>query len=305
MALTLDVLIFGNCDDGHSASVANELLRLGRSVGIWSASDLNRTELTWVPGEGLSMVVDEATTNIDRATSVWWRRPGIPTVSGLSTEEAQLVYDEVADILPGLAVSETGRCVDDPWVIDRAANKLLQLSTAKELGITIPTTVVTNSRGSKNVWPKGHQIIAKALSSGVGLAPFAAQITPQDWDFLESCPTQLQAQIDAASDLRVVTIGSQVVAWKRDRSDREPLDWRMSDPTGTEFILLDGDPTEGLANKMSRSLNLTFSVQDWLLTKDPVFLEVNPQGQWLFLDLAAEVIPPLLAKLLLGELDGE
>ena len=302
--MALDVLIFSNCADGHSTSVASELLQLGRSVGTWCASDLDHTELTWVPGEGLSMVVDGSLMSIDRSTSIWWRRPGIPSVSGLSAEEAQLVYDEVADILPGLAVSETGRCVDDPWVIDRAANKLLQLATARDLGITIPTTVVTNSRDSGDDWLEGDKVIAKALSSGVGLAPFAAQITPQDWHFLASCPTQLQAQIDAAADLRIVTIGSIAVAWKRDRSDGEPLDWRMSDPTGAKFVALNGDPTEGLANKISRSLNLTFSVQDWLLAKDPVFLEVNPQGQWLFLDLAAEVVPPLLAKLLLGELDG-
>lgn len=305
MALALDVLIFSNCADGHSASVASELLQLGRSVGTWSASDLDHTELTWVPGDGLSMVVDGAPMTIDRTTAVWWRRPGVPPVSELSSEEAQLVHDEVADILPGLAVSETGRCVDDPWVIDRAANKLLQLSTAKDLGITVPATVVTNSRNLGDDWLEGHTVIAKALSSGIGLAPFAEQITPQDWGFLASCPTQLQRQVDAAADLRIVTIGDLAMAWRRDRSDGEPLDWRMSDPTGAEFVLLEDDPTEGLANKISRSLKLTFSVQDWLLTEEPVFLEVNPQGQWLFLDLAAEMVPPILAKLLLGELDGQ
>ena len=217
-------------------------------------------------------------------------------------EEAQLVCDEVADLLPGLAVSETGRCVDDPWAIDRAANKLLQLSVANDLGVAIPSTVVTNTRDAQERL-EGRETIAKALSSGVGLAPFAAPLTPNDWDFLAACPTQLQERIVAWADLRVVTIGSLAMAWERRRCDDQPLDWRMSDPTGTGFRPVTGDPTGGLANAISLSLGLSFSVQDWLVGAAPVFLEVNPQGQWLFLHRAAEIVSPLLAKLLLGELD--
>ena len=43
-------------------------------------------------------------------------------------------------------------------------------------------------------------------------------------------------------------------------------------------------------------LGLTFSVQDWLEAGDTwTFLEVNPQGQWLFLDAADSLVGESLA----------
>ena len=43
------------------------------------------------------------------------------------------------------------------------------------------------------------------------------------------------------------------------------------------------------------------SVQDWLETKDgPVFLEGNPQGQWIFLAGSRELVPSAVAEHLLG-----
>lgn len=304
MIAPLDVLVFGSAADEHTAAVVGELRRRGRNVDAWCARDVLHTGLTWIPGEGFSICGDGPTLLVDRSTAVWWRRPGVPCTAGMIPEEGQLVRDEVAAILPGLAVSETGRCVDDPWNIDRAANKLLQLSVADELGVAIPSTVVTNTRDTLAGRFEGREIIAKALSSGVGLAPFAASLTPDDWDYLAACPTQVQERITARVDLRVVTIGSQVMAWERCRSDRESLDWRQADPAGAGFRQVSGDPTEGFANAISVSLGLTFSVQDWLLGASPVFLEVNPQGQWLFLPRAHETVTPVLARLLLGELDA-
>lgn len=219
----------------------------------------------------------------------------------MSPEEAQLVYDEVTDILPGFAVGETAACVDDPWSIDRAANKLVQLSLASNLGIPVPTTAITNSKDTLVEHFQGSTLIAKAVSSGIGLAPFAAEIDSDDWDFLPSCPTQIQQRVAAQADLRIVTIGNDTVAWERCRRDDGPLDWRQADPTGVGFHRIAADPTDGKANVIAKSLDLKFSVQDWLLASEPVFLEVNPQGQWLFLSRAEDIIPPLLADLLLGE----
>lgn len=304
MIAPLDVLVFGSGADAHTEAVVGELRRLGRSVETWCARDIPHTDLTWIPGEGFSICGDESPVFVDRSTAVWWRRPGVPCTADMVPEEAQLVSDEIAAILPGLAVSETGRCVDDPWSVDRAANKLLQLSVAHELGVTVPSTAVTNTRDTLARRFEGREIIAKALSSGVGLAPFAASVTLDDRDYLAACPTQVQERITARADLRVVTIGSQVIVWERCRSDREALDWRQADPTGAGFRQMSGDPTEGFANAIALALGLTFSVQDWLLAADPVFLEVNPQGQWLFLPRAHETVTPVLARLLLGELDA-
>jgi len=52
----------------------------------------------------------------------------------------------------------------------------------------------------------------------------------------------------------------------------------------------------GNATAIQDRLGLSFSVQDWLQA-DGVwyFLEVNPQGQWLFLEEADQIVPQALA----------
>lgn len=52
---------------------------------------------------------------------------------------------------------------------------------------------------------------------------------------------------------------------------------------------------EMLAVQVATELGLTMSVQDWLITETgPTFLEVNPQGQWLFLEGSEEMVTPTL-----------
>lgn len=87
-------------------------------------------------------------------------------------------------------------------------------------------------------------------------------------------------------------------AWRRERQQDSALDWRRVDPAGEGFRPCSAgtylsEHSIGLQN----GLGLTFSVQDWLEVLDGwVFLEVNPQGQWLFLLDTVNVVAPALAR---------
>jgi len=80
-----------------------------------------------------------------------------------------------------------------------------------------------------------------------------------------------------------------------------PIDWREHDPAGTSFYPIPID--EGLAasaDSVRVRLGLSFSVQDWVQAPDGwYFLEVNTQGQWLFLQGADNIVAPVLARHLL------
>jgi hypothetical protein len=127
-------------------------------------------------------------------------------------------------------------------------------------------------------------------------------VRPDLLRLVAGCPVLLQRRVDARADLRVITVGSKVFAWSRGRDPEGPVDWRATDPAGIGFRAIPAVPFDESAQRLSGALGLSHSTQDWLLTKDgPVFLEVNPQGQWLFLEGADRSVVPALASLLAGQ----
>jgi glutathione synthase/RimK-type ligase-like ATP-grasp enzyme len=141
-------------------------------------------------------------------------------------------------------------------------------------------------------------VVAKAISSGPGLAPFVDQVGLEDAAFVANAPVMLQRAIKAEADWRLVTVGSQCIGWRRSRENDGHLDWRAEDPSGGDFQPCSVDPSHAsLALSIQDGLALTFSVQDWLESDGQwCFLEVNPQGQWLFLRDAAERVGPTLTR---------
>src|SRR5665213_2986274 len=179
--------------------------------------------------------------------------------------------------------------------------KLWQLTQAANLSIATPNYVVTNDFETAREFVAAANVVAKPLSPGIGIAPFVDLVCIEDLDSAANFPTFFQALIPATADLRVVVIGDNAWTWRR---KREPttLDWRQIDPSGTEFEAIGNDEVSRHSIELTRALGLSMSVQDWLEAKDgPMFLEVNPQGSWLFLDGAEEVIAPALARHLVDE----
>lgn len=194
--------------------------------------------------------------------------------------------------------------MDRPGMMDLARLKTIQLNTAHALGARVPDTMITSCPKnavdfSEDVGP----VIAKAASSGVGIAPFVDEVPTSALPLVAACPTLIQQRIRALSDVRLVTIGSRTWVWCRDRRGPDsPVDWRADDPNGDRFVLTRGlDEVRELAVAVAAKLALTMSVQDWLIDDGGlVFLEVNPQGQWLFLAGAANCVVPALADQLTG-----
>jgi hypothetical protein len=297
------VLIVSREGDIHGDVVAQALEAQGASVGRMSAKSLVRSGVRWRLGEVLDLDLGSGYVgSVSESTTVWWRRLGRPSTAGLGKAEAELVLDEISALSVGILEASGVRWVDAPWVAYRAGLKPYQLAVAKRLGIATPATWVTNEPESAREFDQCyHPLIAKATSSGKGIAPFVAEVPLEMLELLSACPVLLQKRIEAHSDLRVVTIGSRSLVWVRPRKPSDGPDWREVDPGGKGFR---EDLSGGLGDypvNMAKALGLSFSVQDWLLTDvGPVFLEANPRGQWLFLDKAADLVVPVLTQFLMS-----
>lgn len=293
------MLIVADDKDPHSNAVA-EVLR-GRSVPVvqCNLSTLAEHAFTWDSGDSYPYLDGIGLADGSR---IWLRRIGRYR-SALEAEEAQLVSAEAREAFLGALLSSPAEWIDHPVKVALAESKIYQLETARRLGLSIPPYIITNDWDRARAFLGQRQAITKALSAGPGLAPHADVV---DLGLLESAPEGpyfLQELVIAEADLRVITVGPQVFVWSRTREGGSSIDWRVDDPTGAGFkrAVAESELSSN-ALQLARRLGLQFTVQDWLFTKrGPVFLELNPQGEWLFLEGAKASVVPTLASLLTTE----
>jgi hypothetical protein len=113
---------------------------------------------------------------------------------------------------------------------------------------------------------------------------FSVRVTDHhldDDDVLRICPTIFQEYVPG-SHLRVLRCGRHTYAVQ---IETERLDWRLDLDTPMFPVQLDAEVERQLGYVLER-LGLRMGVADLKLTPagDPVWLELNPQGQFLFLE---------------------
>ncbi len=232
--------------------------------------------------------------------SVWYRRhvsPDIPAelnagVRDFCERETRAFLDGVLASLP------TERFMSPPLAIIRAERKPYQLSIASELGFMLPNTIMTNNPIPVVEMAQGHQLVAKAVSSGYIANPegnraiFTSKMKPKDLEELDGlahAPVTFQEFIDKVSDIRVTVVEGEIFAAEILSQERESsrIDWRATDDPHLAHRIheLPGE-IAGLCSKLVISLGLSFGAIDLVLKSDGsyIFLEINPNGEWVWLE---------------------
>ncbi len=295
------MVILAPRSDVHADAVGRRLDLLNTSWCRLSAEDLPTVRVRWRPEPELRIESNDGDFVVTTLSTIWWRRLGWPTTDHLKGAEKDLCWDEVNAALPGALLSLEARIVDPPQIQSLAGYKLRQLALAHGLGIPIPRSAMTNSPTAAASFDASvdGDIVAKALSDGFGIAPFVQRVPVDQLSRVSECPVLLQEQLLADWDVRVVTVADRAFTWHRPRRSEQPVDWRAADPSGDAFRRCQNADLEQDAVRLAAAMDLSFTVQDWLIVDHaPVFLEVNPQGQWLFLKDAEAVVAEALAEYL-------
>ncbi len=208
------------------------------------------------------------------------------------------VRENRSALIGGLIGQET-RWMSHPGAIWKAEFKPYQLQVAAQVGLDVPKTLISNRPESiRKFYQKHRPIIAKPVRSGyvvkngVECAVFTTKLEDEVMNDLSDAalsPTIYQELLPKAYDIRVTIVGRRLFAVTID-SQSDPnaiIDWRK-----TENPLLPHAPIE-LPEPLQRSLleltarlSLAYGAIDLVLTPDGryVFLEINPNGQWLWID---------------------
>lgn len=237
--------------------------------------------------------------DFDDIAGVWYRRPTRCKDNPLLGQAGNRFRSLEAWVtLEG--VWKTLRCniVSDPDQIRRAENKLLQLVTAKNLGFLVPDTIVTTTPALAGAFCKGRDVVTKVLCQGrieteeaQCSTIFTTKLTSTDIEALDNvayCPTLLQEYVPKRVELRVTVIGKHTFAVELD-SQKNSLtrdDWRRGQDRLFHKVH-DLDPSvQTQCQELVRSLGLRFGAIDLVLRPDRkhVFLEINPNGQWAWME---------------------
>ncbi|MGF1463902.1 MAG: MvdC/MvdD family ATP grasp protein [Maricaulaceae bacterium] len=311
-----NILIMTRTHDVHSVYVSVGLEQLGHRALRWFSADFP--------------VQDSLTATVSNVDDFAWRlEPPAGAVEGpfdtvWNRRRAPSAFP--ADRLPdsfhaddlAFVQQECGRMVSSIWYsiepdafwvnpiehATRAANKLLQLRVAKEIGLAIPKTCASNnpddirmflaSAGSSGAIYKpflqGHWDLDDGGHASLSTKAVTLDQLPSD-EVLRLTPGIFQTQIPKAYEVRATFMGRHCAAVAIDsQSDaRTQQDWRVVNPNELKMqvIRLPDDVYEKSIDLMRR-LGLVFGCFDFIVTPngDYVFLEVNEMGQFTWVELS-------------------
>jgi glutathione synthase/RimK-type ligase-like ATP-grasp enzyme len=319
------ILIVSAPIDPHADAVEGELERRGAHYVRFDPADFptNASLDVHLGPTGLRRVLrtSDGEIDLDAVTAVWFRRPG-------KSRPAEHLQGWVAD----LAAAESTTLMADLWetldvfalpaprpVVLRAQYKLRQLQLAAALGFELPDTSIGNDPDALLAMFSEHagQLITKQIgptqlhttADGDPVLRYTEPLRHRDLvhaEALRLCPMIVQAYVPKALELRVTVVGPRVFAAAIDsqRANHTRHDWRRYDDSSTvteKYELPDVVTARCIA--LTRELGLCYGAIDLVLTPDHryVFLEINPSGQYLWIEHATGLpITSAIADLLVG-----
>jgi glutathione synthase/RimK-type ligase-like ATP-grasp enzyme len=303
------VLIITNDHDEHASAVIEELHR--RDVNVFRFHPEEFPHATSVSIDIRDGQLDGEIRNAHHRVAfhdvcaAWYRRSRnlfAEQPSMTSERLDQYIRAQSNATLAAVCDSLQTLWVSHPYRLRRAEVKALQLWHAHQAGLLTPGTLISNDpeRATQFVNALGDAecaikpLIAMGVTDDQGYRLPLTTTLPRGYT-LESvslAPNMFQPYIDKAFELRCVVIGDAIFCARLDSqaSDVTRQDWRAGDWRGTELeqsVFELPDHVKTGIHKLMASFEINFASIDMIVTPadEYVFLELNPNGQWLWLEI--------------------
>jgi glutathione synthase/RimK-type ligase-like ATP-grasp enzyme len=221
---------------------------------------------------------------------MWWRRvqreQRLPWSLGDSAQ-VDLVNNDCSAALVGTLLTRFhGVWINDPIRAFYSENKLLQLHTADAAGFHVPDTLVSQDPDCIRRFCGGRDgTVVKAVMGTRKAGLLTRMVTERHLasnNAMRVAPAIYQEYIPGARHVRVQCFGDDVIAVLITTED---LDWRARLDSDFQPWSLPERVRAGVT-KVLETLGLRMGIVDLKLTDqgEYVWLEVNQQGQFLFLE---------------------
>lgn len=315
------IILITNKSDLTTDFVVKALTGLGASFYRFNTEDLFSSvsfDFEVTRNDTNAILIDNRTgikINLKDIDAVYYRRPGVPRIEseGISKAEYNFLIRENLRLLEGIyKLLEKAFWISPVWKIREAENKLWQLQLAHEFGFMVPNTIVSDRTVHLNNFINpGNPIITKPISGGLidendenSRVLFTSRIlAPPSEDELQNSFALLQHEIRKKADIRVIMVGKDAFAaaiYSQDSEDSK-VDWRRAGRVLHHEVFNLPVEIKTKCSAMLERMGLQFGAFDFVLTPtdELVFLEVNPNGQWAWIEnLTGLKISQAIANLL-------
>jgi hypothetical protein len=250
--------------------------------------------------------------NQEHLLSVFFRAPTFlrDIFQGEVDAEQQLYRTQWAAFIRALIVFEDALWVNNPVDTYKAEIKALQLSYAKQVGLLVPHSVITNKTTNRPGEIFAIKSIDTAIVSTKEEEAFVYTSIVEGSDLQEnhySSPFFLQEALTPKIDVRITIIGQQLIAMYIKGNVGIRGDWRKFEdeliyepfelPSAVKVKILD----------FTRKFKLNYAAIDMVLYNSEYhFIEVNPTGEWAWLQKNTGIdMGLMIAKYLCHENLGE
>ena len=247
----------------------------------------------------MPVVADGVRRDLTAVRAVWWRRPQPLELDAAITDpdDRSFAYGECHAAISGLWPCLDARWMNDPDRDERAARKAWQLKVAAGLGLRIPRTLITNEpvHAAEFIEQEGPAgVIYKAFSATERAWRETRLLRPDEREHLNAvryAPVIFQEHVKVRADLRVTMVGERIFAAEIvGAPGGYDVDYRMAMHEAAIRPHTLPEPVADQLNRLMQALGLEYGAIDLRLSEEGeyVFLEVNPAGQWLFIEQRTE-----------------
>src|SRR5215218_6326286 len=313
------VLVITNDHDEHADAVIEELHR--RAVPVFRFHPDEFPDTCSISMEIRDGRIDgEIRTARHRVAfhdicAAWYRRSRalfapLPSLNLLQGDLENFVKVQSSATLTALFGSLQTLWVGQPFKLRRAEVKALQLAEASKAGLLTPATLIANDPDRAAVFVEAlgdadcaiKPLIATRVDGEEGARLPLTTTLPRGHalDSVALSPNVFQPYIEKAYELRCVVMGDEIFTAKLDSQAHESTrtDWRAGAVEDEDVMYEAFDLPERVQaglHRLMRSFEINFASIDMIVTPEGefVFLDLNPNGQWLWLE--EELGLPLVA----------
>ncbi|MGF6574915.1 glutathione synthase/RimK-type ligase-like ATP-grasp enzyme [Paraburkholderia sp. GAS333] len=296
------ILIIGSKNDPHVSSVLTHLSSESVDFVVLDPFGSSAAKAKFSLNAEMTLSIGTSVPVDGDVTSVWWRlkpHTGFPNSSAVDLYDYYFRQREWGQALEYLEDHYVGaRWLNNRTAARKASNKLLQLKIAESIGFSIPRTLVTSDLEELLEFKKSlspSDLLFKTFTPYAnpdGKLAYAQILTSDELssmrDSISSCPSLYQEYIEKAYELRVTVVGGDVYGAKICAADTKAArqDWRAGLFDNRYEKARIPEITCEKIFKMSHELGIEYGAYDFIVQPDGriVFLEVNPFGQWLWLE---------------------
>ena len=305
------VLVITSKSDGHVEPVVRHLEAAGVPwVRLNTEDAATNLSLTIDPARGSGeLFIHDSRQVVDLASvrAVWYRKPERVHVDHFHLDAGALDYvdAEFREILDGLyALLSHAYWINNPYTTRLAHRKMRQLQVAATLGLRVPRTLITNVPERVFEFAQGLQsdVAIKSLGAisvleetgedtALQYGIFTRRVSQDELvevsDKIRHLPTTFQEFIPKQCELRITCVADELFACEITARDGDATadDYRF-DTNNLEHRATDCHGLDDRLRAYMREFSLEFACIDVIVPRDgePVFLEANPNGQWLWVE---------------------